>query len=116
MERVERGGACVRRQKRPWEERTMSVCARPGDVYAVCGYLDAFGCDGRGYIGSASQLLLGEGMDAGGAGARVSKPTIGIRRVEGRDLESLRVIRWGRCCCCWGSRRREGTEGMPKPR
>ena len=95
----------------------MSVCARPGDVHAVCGYLDAFRCDGRGYIGSAVPLLLGEGMDAGGAGARVSEPTIGIRRVEGRDLESLRVVRRGRRQhCCRGSRRREGAEGMPKRR
>jgi hypothetical protein len=59
------------------------------------------------------QLLLGEGMDAGGAGACVSEPSIGIRRVERRDLESLLVVCRG---CGRGNRGREGTKGITMPR
>jgi hypothetical protein len=59
MEGAERRGVRVGREKRPREKRSMAVRPRPGDVYAVVGHLDVFGCDGRGYIGRAMQFLLG---------------------------------------------------------
>ena len=41
------------------EKRAMAAVRRsPGDVYAVVGYLDGFGCDGCGYVGCAMQFLL----------------------------------------------------------
>ncbi len=59
MEGVKRRGVRVGREKRAGEKRAMAVRPCPGDVYAIVGYLDAFGCDGCGYIGRAMQFLLG---------------------------------------------------------
>ena len=59
VERVQRRGARVGSQERARDERVVSVCACPGDVYAVVGHVDAFGGDGGGYVGGAVQLLLG---------------------------------------------------------
>src|SRR6266852_629855 len=46
-------------QKQAREKRAMTVRPCPGDVYAIVGHLDAFGCDGCRYIGRAMQFLLG---------------------------------------------------------
>ena len=87
----------------------MSVSASPGDVYAIVGHLDALGNYGRGYVGSAVKFLLSGGMDARWAGASVSEPAKGKRRVQGRDLESL----WVRSDRGRRNLERRGARGIP---
>jgi len=91
------------------EERVMSVCTSPGDVYAIVGHLDALGYYGCGYVGSAVKFLLSGGMNARWAGACVSEPAIGKRRVQGRDLESL----WVRSDHGRRNLERRGAMGIP---
>jgi hypothetical protein len=51
VERMQCGGARMSRQERMWEERAVSVYARPGDVYTIRGRLHGFGRDRGRHIG-----------------------------------------------------------------